>query len=338
MTQSHLLRRKRNPLLLDSRAPNWLITPLPHDAVTVNNPMFRVDLRGLPTVDELRRKTRHRMGMIVGGFVLIWLLIAMLILFSNERTAEYWFRFAGRTIFYLFLASLADKFLFDFIGIAGGLNLIRSDVTEGRWDLLNLTALPTSYIVASKQAVAEINGWNALIIVMGVRLAVVVLIILHLIVLPILMSMTGHVFLRDNVINFDDLFINTSTVAFILGIFLTLLSAAYVYVVEPRWRLRTLAAAGVSYSAQKRDISLSMLSGMSAFLQIWMAQVFMAVGAFVMLFISQIIALLGTLGVIFGGVLYIVAVGIFIHATYQGMARNWMNKSWRTLYKRRGVF
>jgi len=171
-----------------------------------------------------------------------------------------------------FVASIGVVILLDFISMVVSVNSISKEKTTGNWDLILMTNLSRMGIVRTKHTLSQIRAWRITIILVSFRLAVCLLVVLHMFLLPD--EFTGELLITDYVRElierpFQTFFGTTLTVIF-----------AFTYVVEPLWRMRAVTAMGTSISARNWSVTTSMMIGLAAILGMWISQAAIIAGYF----------------------------------------------------------
>lgn len=236
--------------------------------IAAGNPVFEGDIRRqFPAWSQVSLQRASRRAQISASAVLIaaWLLLLWpraeyyraifpIPLVTNELGTSYFDAnpiYAAGFEVAVWLAALAfgSGLLLDMLAVGAGLTGISGDVSARRWDLLRLTPLPQSSIVAGKHAVAQLRVWRALAVVVGLRAAAVSALLVSWFVL------SGLGMLSD---------------------FVLVSPLVAVYVLEPIWRVRSLTALGLVISSYLLDRSLAVLTSGLALAAVWLAQTVIA--------------------------------------------------------------
>lgn len=279
------------------------------------------------TLADLRTMTLWGLFYAVAAAVALFLIVVLVASsYQGARSA------LGTILGWMLFLSLADKFIYDFVGLTTGLDSIRTDYNSHRWPLIAVSDMSMNRIVAIKYLVVQIATWRTMLLVVGLRLSVVVLGVLNLFVLPLLFPVESEASLSDfaAVDTIEELLVIGFTLA-IVGII------AVVYVIEPRWRLRALSAASLLNSLRGRDASVGLMWSVSSFLRLWLVQIMIGIVAFIGLslpssFISFIVWADG-LGVGLLYVLYTLAIGAFIRYSYRSYASARLREVYHRLVK-----
>lgn len=101
--------------------------------------------------------------------------------------------------------------------------------------------------------------------VIGLRIGIIVLVLLHLFIVPYLDGYENN-FLEDLSNSFVNYPIEFSTSL------LTLIIFTIIYLIEPLWRMRALTALGMAISAQIHNLVFSTLAGLGSLLAVWISQ------------------------------------------------------------------
>ncbi|MCA9911223.1 MAG: hypothetical protein KC519_21370, partial [Anaerolineae bacterium] len=108
---------------------------------------------------------------IIAAFV-IWGLVSLLAIVSQR--ADPWLRvnLDEQDVYALMLiASFLGGLWLDYHSLSASINAVSGDITGGRWDLLRLTALNDSGLIAAKHAVSQLRVWRRLLAIVAIRLA-----------------------------------------------------------------------------------------------------------------------------------------------------------------------
>ena len=162
--------------------------------------------------------------------------------------------------FMLFVAvlSLLAGFVLDFFGIANALASIAGDVTASRWELLRLTLLSPRHIVAAKHGTAQVRVWRILTIIIGARVAVLLMLVLNLIF---------EYFRLPGYSMFSGASLLTVVIVLAVGA-----ASATIFMLEPFWRLKTVTALGVAVSALARQTIPGILRALWTLVVFWVGQ------------------------------------------------------------------
>ncbi len=107
------------------------------------------------TAADLRAWTRRRLLDWGAGAALLWL-FATLLMARFDPTAVYDLVTFGVGL--AFATSVLEKFLFDFVAINAGLDLVNSDKRDGRWELIAVSDVDVQRLIRAKHAVAQIRA------------------------------------------------------------------------------------------------------------------------------------------------------------------------------------
>lgn len=311
--------------------PAWLPHHWAYTLVSTWSPVFRFESRHLRhghTPLELIWLTRRWVGQMVGAAALLWVGCVLLMLANTEPATVYRMTWAG--VLFAWVISLLDRFVLDFIGVLSALDSIQRDITDGRWELLCLTNLSAKHILHAKYAAAQIRIWRLTMWVVGARLGLVVFAALQLFVLPLIFPRQGEIVNLYRELRSPPPGSTADMVIFVVFALVALGVASGIYVVEPRWRLRVLAAASLAVSSQSNGHGFALLSALGAVLGVWVAQAALAAGA---LLIASFIGFSFFSGVTAGFCVnvYMLGMGAMIYNTYHSLATRWLNRAYQRL-------
>jgi hypothetical protein len=257
----------------------WESTFWPWDELRSNTrKLFQFEARNLRqrarSAERLRAMTRRYLMLAAG----VSLLAGILFLLMQRAGIEVYTYILG----ILFAASILDKFYFDFVALAAGVDSISKDMTELRWDLLLLTDVRMSELIRAKHVVTQLRAWRTMVTVVALRLGVLILMLEYLFIEPLLHP--RYEFYNGiydlSITSIDELFV-------VLALVSVAVIAAAVYLLEPRWRLRALAAGGVRASAFSRDTTSGLMRTAGTFMRLWIGQISTVI---VLIFASSVLS------------------------------------------------
>ncbi len=292
---------------------NWLSGFFPFALIEEAHPLVIFEGRHQRPTSAIL--TRHTRRWLAGGAIaatLVWLLA---MLFWAYEAA---WSLAGTA----FIISLIDKLWMDFGVIFAGLNSIKGDYDNNRWDPIRVTTVDMRKVVLAKHAIAQVRGWRLMLTVMTLRVAVVVLAALLVFATPLIYP--------DRVFNlyYPNPPLSPVENLFLLSFFVMIAIDAGVYIMEPRWRLRALAAGSLAVSSQLFAGGVEMLAATGAVLVLWLLQ---------MLSVLVALASLGCFTVILVPPVFVIhgfIMGLVIRSMYNGMVQTWLNRTVRRLVRR----
>lgn len=327
-------RRSRVGLWWRTRSVSWL----PHIDAGAFNPVFRLEARRRLSMEKLRGQSLWWMVQTALIGFNLWLVAAVVIVV----TAQDWRLYMDvlLLLFILLGASLLDKFILDFSAATASLDAIEDDVRHGHFDLICLTDVRMNAYLKAKHAVAQMRSWRLMCRDMGFRLGLALAIIGHLLFLPLLLSeripdssifglpqpATPGMAASAGPSELEDVLV---LVSLLPGMF----ALVAVYVLEPRWRLRSLAAASIAVSTQRKRAPFSLLYALGTLIGVWIMQILMAIAA--MIALSQFMPIAFISGMFAGFVLLVAAAVLLliIHIGYRILTDTWLTRSWRRLVK-----
>ncbi|MEM6281636.1 MAG: hypothetical protein AAF787_05555 [Chloroflexota bacterium] len=168
------------------------------------------------------------------------------------------------TVLWSGAVSIGLSYLLDFIIMAFTVNSISGERTAHRWDLLQLTPLSGQSIVEALYSVNQLRVWRMTMIVVGTRIAILIALLLYpLIIMPIFEGENLFYMLGD--FWYDPVY-NTY-----IGLWMLL--SAFVFVVEPLWRLRATTALAMAISAQFGRLVIAMSVAFLSMVGIWVTMI-----------------------------------------------------------------
>jgi hypothetical protein len=235
-------------------------------------PLFKYAVRRVrwaKTVSQLRRYN-WRAAIIVHGLIIgLWALMihtSAASYYARNPNGPYYYaghptEYSANFIAVLMLVSVLMNLILDFACLVFSITSIGGEVSDGRWDLLRMTPLREESIVSAKHGLAQVRAWRVMAVVLWMRMAAVILLLLHGFLLPVLFG--GYFFLED-IFRYD--FFNPLTLLVVIGITLA------IYVIEPVWRMRALSALGVAISARVFNLVYGFLTAFAVTVGVWISQ------------------------------------------------------------------
>lgn len=248
--------------MLDKQLPNISFRP--------NNPVFRLDLHRLRWPRRLQQLNRYITRAVVAICLLAILFWQIGYLStdhgcSNQSYSGYYCTFAyeamagtaGVVILTVLLAGLLIGLVIDLYYVNLPISGILHERDSGHWDILRLTALPMSQVVAAKYMSTQIRAWRVAAIEVGLRTAGVI--------------MVGILLFPIN----STRYISPEALCVAVPLFVGI---SAVYILEPVWRMRTVVAMGVSVAMQMRSLAFATLAAFGSVLAMRILQVVVTIG------------------------------------------------------------
>ncbi len=311
-----------------------------YDAGT-GNPVFPFASRGYPDAQLLRTRTGRWIQQPLLLLFGLWVVFACLIVLTDSDLSLY----SGVTsVIWIGIGlSLLDKFVLDFAAVTAGLDVVDNDVSGGRWDLIALSDVRTRQYVKAYHAASQIRSWRMMCRVMGFRLGLAVLAFLHFGILPLLIRQSWldaqyYGYFGPRVSSpftgvAETVRDDPALIIFYAPLFLTLLMMTAYYVVEPRWRVRALAAGSIAVSAKCAKPPLNLMYALGCGFGIWLGQILTGVTSYILLM------LLGMLGntllftdagqyfVGFAALIYFILIWLITRAMYLDYTNRWLTRA-----------
>lgn len=254
----------------------WRFPLLPHNRFPPDHHLLRHELRRLRHGRDaagLRQKTRRWLGwgfwlpFGLGLFGLALVVASPPVMSSSSFTRPLsMYDSVGNFLMILFLLSVADRLLLDFIAVSASATTISDDVRTGHWELLCLSDVSADTVLHAKHTLAQVRTWRMMAVMTGLRAAVVALGALFLFVLPYLLPESSSISRPfGRILTFEDMW--QAAVAIIC---LAILAAIYLF--EGCWRVRALAAGSVLISSKLRPTSDAILNGAGTVFTLWLVQ------------------------------------------------------------------
>jgi len=297
----------------------------PFAAVPQANPLFRSEARQVKwgaTPALLWRSSLLTIAVPIAAQVALWwaLLLAPLIVNPNfmsspGRNGNHDWLLLAWTFLLCFASTVMDAPLLSMIGLWSGLNSFNEDVTAGRWDLLRLTPVPPEAIINARYAATQLRTWRMLMLVMGLRLGFVLMIVLTLTVPPLLFPGWRGILSSFN--NSDP----SMPIIFISLIPAALLWSV-VFVAEPVWRLRLIAAGSIALAVRMRPLPIMILYGIVRMIVIAFLEGIVVIFTAASVLAIGIVFLIPILGGVVAALMALLEAYI-IRSFYGGQIRQW---------------
>ncbi|MEQ8672601.1 MAG: hypothetical protein RLP44_17080 [Aggregatilineales bacterium] len=233
MTTKHIYRKRQ---LQD----HWLNSFLPTSQLSKrHNPVFNYDVRRLELPEDLpRQSVRWIINATVLPFAVWGLFIFLALMFSGYVSAV--IDLVGHLVIVFIALSLFNTLSLDFMATISALRSIDNERIQGRWALLRISGLRMTRIVQAKHTVAQLNVWHSLCVVIGFRLAIVLMIPAHMLILHLAFPQSQlfapiHLPLPEV----------GDPMALAMVAMPVYLIVAGVWLIEPLWRVRALTAASL---------------------------------------------------------------------------------------------
>ena len=317
----------------------------PQNAISKRNPFYNYELSNAPDSLQLKGITVRWMIYVVFAMLGVWVGTAILVMTDStsrfNTLPDLWYSI-WQTIGWIFVAiSFGDRFIYDFICLVSGLNRINKEIKGGSWELISVTDVNVDYMVQAKHAFVQTRVWRAMSIIMGLRLGIVLVAMVHglfaLIITNDEYSNLG--FLLEDMV--DAIIDEPSQLLVLLILLLAFVLSIYFYVIEARWRLRVITAASLSVSSRIRSTTMGLLYGLGTIIAFWISQIFVAgVVTFVVSVLFSI--MIGWANVVYFSPAYNVGVSLFLlftvlfiasiaYINYHDMVDYWLSNASRRL-------
>lgn len=190
--------------------------------------------------------------------LVIWGLISLLAMVSQRADPWLQVNLDEQDVYALMLiASFLGGLWLDYHSLSASINAVSGDITGGRWDLLRLTALNDSGLIAAKHAVSQLRVWRRLLAIVAIRLA---------------LALIGLIILLRDITRIPDGDVMVSAVGAIVGGLAVTFLLTILYLFEPFWRVRAITAFGVYVSVRERNTASALLAAILGLGGMWLAQ------------------------------------------------------------------
>jgi hypothetical protein len=296
----------------------------PFDQIDPRNPLFLYGARRFRWANRIRRASLRWAGL-AGGIVLaLWLLAILGAAGSSAvygaspsryNSAAYGVMSASSSFWGIaFVVSIGADVLLDMVCLAATVNAISGEITGGRWDLLRLSSLRSFEIIDAQHGLGQLRAWRFMAVIVGARVAVVLIAGLQAFALPMLLY-------------------NDTSVSGLFGYFgligwlviLTFGVFFLVYIVEPFWRMRAMTALGLAISARVASLTSGLLAGFGAIVGVWVVQ------AIIMGVVLGVCVFVLSLFFVLCGPFICAGVGFIIYQFYQTLTNQTLVRAGRRL-------
>lgn len=146
-------------------------------------PLLRFEARTLPQNAHIQRDSRRLLlGLPLIGTAL-WLPLGAVVVIAPDAGLH---AMISRLLLLLIALGIMDRLGSDFLVVTSALNTSRSDRVGGRWDAICVTGISAWRFYDARHQAAVLRVWRVLAAIRGLRLALVVLFLLHFVALPLL--------------------------------------------------------------------------------------------------------------------------------------------------------
>lgn len=246
---------------------------MPHSTPPAATPIFRYATRRLRWANTPAALTRYLVvitAIASAALLLLWGLVVWIqlqamqvcLVQSNYYCEGDVFGGTGTVVTIAILAAVGAGWLMDFACVFAAFNSIRGRVNSAHWDLLRLTPMQRETIIEAEYSVAQARAWRSLSMVLGLRIAALVLLLAQVLLLPPAIERAGGQVYNST---YADPGLFLIVVGFILFF--------AVYLVEPFWRMRAVTALGLAVAALFRGIIPAALTAFALLVAMWIAQV-----------------------------------------------------------------
>jgi hypothetical protein len=263
----------------------------PHFGVFEDNPVFNFELR---RIKRLATPGRLWLYSAVVQFVPV-LLIALLYFLalrsfisspgtpSNSLVYNYanayYYHFERQFSSWALLLMLLNAVLFisgSIYAMAVSIHSINHQVSSGHWEMLRLTPLSNEDILEAKEATVHIRAWRVMNLEVAARLALITLLLCFMI-FPVRLLLNGEGLFGEtsmwqNIVHSFQISPWQTGATLLLSVV-----ALIVFVLEPRWRMRTLSAIGLALSSRVQNLSMASVAGFFGLVGFHFTQVLLTV-------------------------------------------------------------
>ncbi len=232
------------------------LLPLP-----LHLPVFRLEMRRIRWVQSSQNVRNHTL--LIFAIVMLVSVLLWLVLVLPHRGLVRGFVVSDTVIRTLFFFSIAANLLLD-------VRCLMVTGTGGQygatyWDLVQLSPQHTTDIVASLHSLAQVQMWRMTAIIISMRIAPVVLLLLHMVMVPYWTNTSYTMF--DSLI---DAFRIEPLLTLELMLGFVLFWAAFT--LEPLWRMRAMTAVALAVRAYFADGMVVLLVGSAVTVGLWIVQ------------------------------------------------------------------
>ena len=252
----------------DSRLFRWFTRYAPHSTIKPDNPVRSYELRDAPTIRQLFRQSIRWAVYPAVILLAIYAVFAAAIVIEGKPQAYFlphlFHQVEGALTLLFLIATFGVYLVMDFVGITRSMNSISHEFDNANWDLIALTDMDSKRFILGKHASAQIRPWKYMCLTMGLRVAVVIMAIVHRLI---------HTFMiNPPQVVLDRYFEYPLNLLAMILVVITLIIVLVVYLLEPYWHLRLMVAAGLVGSAKNNHHTMRVLTGMGQIMGMWAMQ------------------------------------------------------------------
>lgn len=259
----------------------------PHISIRNENPVFDYDLR--------RVKGRNSPGRLWAYSALLQTFPVVLIsiaYFARLRSFALQYGTASADTYYhhsffysgwstLIAITLVVSVLTAFVGglhyMSVSIHSINTQMNTGHWDMLRLSPLDDDTVLRAKEAIAHIRAWRLMHIEIALRMAQITYGVLGLCFHP-LDAVSGQWLAGENsIIGYMAREFGERPLSVLVRITL-LVAIGYVWIMEPRWRMRTITTIGLALSARVHNLSMASVAAFFGMVGFYIAHIALLVG------------------------------------------------------------
>jgi hypothetical protein len=256
----------------------------PHVNIRDENPVFDYELRRVKRLATPGRLWLYSAVLqaiplvLIPSFYFLSLIIMRQVYLSNSSYYTYglysnWSGFAGVTLFGAGVLAFFGGIYYMAVSIYS----INKQINDGHWDMLRLSPLAETSVLRAKETIAHIRAWRLMQVEVALRLTPVIIGGLLLVFDPRDMAQGNSIvgqtsFLESMARGFAERPLAT------LAQLVTLVVFPYVWIMEPRWRMKTITALGLALSARVRNLSMASVAAFFGLLGFHVAQAVLLIG------------------------------------------------------------
>ncbi|MCC6612941.1 MAG: hypothetical protein IT320_05640 [Anaerolineae bacterium] len=210
------------------------------------------------TRHSFRRASARTFILTLVAAVLVWGALSLLATLSQR--ADPWLRtYVDEYQIYviMLIASFLGGFWLDFHSLSASINSVSGEIGSGRWDLLRLTSLNDSGLIAAKHATSQLRVWRRLMGIVGIRLG---------------LSVIGAILILRDVLQLSESSLDGASIGVVVSGLVVTFLLALLYLLEPFWRVRAVSAFGVYVSVRERNTTSALLISILGLFGLWLAQ------------------------------------------------------------------
>lgn len=248
----------------ESRVFRWFSRIAPHNQINADNPARSHELRDDGSLWRLYQQSLY-WTLLPALFILVFYGAIALAIIIEGKPQPYYLPHLYHTVEgwlpWLFGVSFAGFIVMDFVGMMHTMDSLKADLENSNWDLIAVSDVDSTRFLRGKYASAQLRPWKYMCVVLGLRIALVIIGISHALIRQLMMNTPSELW--------DNLFSNAFNVPAVIALVILSIVLIAFYLIEPVWRLRMLVASGVLGVARKPHYTMRVFFAGNQLFSVW---------------------------------------------------------------------